>query len=125
MKTYAKQMPVVNQVELHVFLQQPELIKYCKKQNIRLEAYSPLGHGSIMNNETIQEIADKYNKSYAQIMLRFLLEQDLIVIPKSVTPKRIEENFNVFDFKLDDKDLKMLKAEDLNKHFAWSPTHVP
>jgi diketogulonate reductase-like aldo/keto reductase len=122
---YANQMPVVNQVEMHVFLQQPELVKYCKDHNIRIEAYSPLARAHIMDNETVSRIAEKYNKTYAQVLLRFLVERGLVVLPKSVTPKRIEENFNIFDFSLDKDDMKDLEKEDLDKRFCWSPVHVP
>lgn len=125
MKTYANEIPAVNQVELHVFLQQPELIKYCKSNKIQIEAYSPLAHAHLMDNQVVREIAEKHDKSYAQIMLRFLIEQGFVVIPKSVNPKRIEENFNIFDFTLDASDIKKLKAEDKNKRTCWSPVHVP
>jgi diketogulonate reductase-like aldo/keto reductase len=125
MKGYAHEMPSVNQVELHVFLQQPELIEYCHDNNIQIEAYSPLAHGHSMDNEVVQKIADKYNKSYAQVMLRFLIELGAVVIPKSVNPKRIEENFNILDFSLDKDDMKALTLEDQNKRTCWSPVHVP
>ena len=122
---YAKQMPVVNQVELHVFLQQPELIDYCKKNNIVVEAYSPLAHGQCMDDPVVTKLATKYNKSYAQIMLRFLIELGLVVIPKSVTKKRIDENINIFDFKFDETDLEELKSADRNLRTCWNPTLVP
>jgi diketogulonate reductase-like aldo/keto reductase len=125
MKSYASIMPVINQVELHVFLQQPELIKYCNKNKIAIEAYSPLAHGALGDNQVIQKIADKYHKTYAQIMLRFLVEQNLVVIPKSVNPKRIEENIDIFDFNLDKEDMAELKKQDKNKRTCWSPVHVP
>jgi diketogulonate reductase-like aldo/keto reductase len=125
LKGYANQMPVINQVEMHVFLQQPELVKYCQDNNIQIEAYSPLARAHIMDNETVTRLADKYKKSYAQVLLRFLVERGLIVLPKSVTPKRIEENFNIFDFSLDAKDMKDLAKEDLDKRFCWSPVHIP
>jgi diketogulonate reductase-like aldo/keto reductase len=125
LKTYANIKPAVNQVELHVFLQQPELIKYCKANDIRVEAYSPLARAHIMDNEAVKEIAEKYNKSYAQVMLRFLLELGLIVIPKSVTPSRIKENIDVFDFSLDKEDMNKLKKQDMNKRFCWSPVNIP
>jgi diketogulonate reductase-like aldo/keto reductase len=125
MKKYAKVMPVVNQVELHVFLQQPELIDYCNQNNIAVEAYSPLAHGKVMDDPVIQRLAKKYKKSYAQIMLRFLVELGLVVIPKSVTPKRIQENIKIFDFKFDDDDLKQLKSSDRDLRTCWNPTLVP
>ena len=125
LKRYAKVMPVINQVELHVFLQQPELVKYCEDNNIVVEAYSPLAHGKPMDNPVITAIAKKHDKTYAQIMLRWLLYQNVVILPKSVTPKRIQENIALFDFTLDDEDLAQLAKEDRNLRTCWSPVHVP
>lgn len=125
MKNYAKVLPAVNQVELHVFLQQPELVKYCHDNGIVIEAYSPLAHAKAMDNAVVAEIAAKHNKSYAQIMLRWLVEQNLVVLPKSVTPKRIQENIDIFDFALDTEDLARLAKLDQDLRTCWDPTHVP
>ena len=125
MKKYATEMPVMNQVEIHVFLQQPELIDYCRDNGIVLEAYSPLAHGKDMKDATVQQLADKYGKSYAQIMLRWCIEEGLVVLPKSVTPSRIEENIQLFDFELSSADLQALKTCDRNLRTCWSPVHVP
>lgn len=125
MKTCAQQMPVVNQVELHVFLQQPELIEYCHKENIAVEAYSPLAHAAAMDDPVINSLAKKYSKSYAQIMLRYLIQLGLIVIPKSVTPSRIKENIDIFDFKIEDSDMEKLRSLDRDLRTCWNPTHVP
>ncbi len=125
MQDYAKLMPAVNQVELHVFLQQLELIKYCRDHNVVLEAYSPLAHAKAMNNEVIAGIAKKHGKTYAQIMLRWCLDQDLVVLPKSITPSRIQENIDIFDFQLDDKDMQSLANQNQNLRTAWSPVHIP
>ncbi len=125
MKNYARVMPVVNQVELHVFLQQPELVKYCRDHNIAIEAYSPLAHVRAMDNQVINDIAKKHGKTYAQIMLRWCIEQGFIVLPKSVTPSRIKENIDIFDFKLDEKDIELLATQNKNLRTAWSPVHVP
>ncbi len=125
MKQYSKEMPAVNQVELHVFLQQPELIDYCRSHNIAVEAYSPLAHAKEMNETVIADIADKHHKSYAQIMLRWCIEKGLIVLPKSVTPERIKQNIDIFDFKLDDDDLTKLASLDRDLRTCWSPVHVP
>jgi len=125
MKKYAKITPQINQVEMHVFLQQPDLVEYCRKEGIILEAYSPIAHAKDMTNETIQSIADKHGKTYAQIMIRWCIEQGFVVIPKSVTPKRIKENIAVFDFKLDKQDIDSLKKLDRDFRTCWSPVHVP
>lgn len=125
MKQYAREMPVINQVELHVFLQQPELLDYCKANHIAIEAYSPLAHAKAMDDPVVAAIAAKHNKTYAQIMLRWCIEQGLIVLPKSVTPERVRENIKLFDFKLDTEDLKKLAGVDRNLRTAWSPVHIP
>lgn len=125
LKTYADVLPAVNQVELHVFLQQPELVDYCQANDILIEAYSPLAHGQAMDNDLIIKLAKKYSMTYAQIMLRFLTQLGLVVIPKSVTAERIEQNFNIFDFKIDKKDMEELKSLNRNLRTCWNPTHVP
>jgi diketogulonate reductase-like aldo/keto reductase len=125
MKDYANVMPAVNQVELHIFLQQPELIEYCQENNIVVEAYSPLAHAKAMDNRVIVNIAKKHGKTYAQVMLRWLLQQDLVVLPKSVTPSRIDENIDIFDFELDESDLELLKEQDQDMRTCWNPTHIP
>jgi diketogulonate reductase-like aldo/keto reductase len=125
MKEYANEVPAVNQIELHVFLQQPELIKYCQDHDIVVEAYSPLAHAHAMDEPIIQAIADKHGKTYAQIMLRWLVEQEMVILPKSVTPSRIKENFEVFDFELDGEDLEKIAQLDRDMRTCWSPVHVP
>jgi diketogulonate reductase-like aldo/keto reductase len=125
MKQYAKAMPVINQVELHVFLQQPELIQYCQDHDITVEAYSPLAHGQVMDDPVVADIAKKHGKSYAQIMLRWCIEQQLVVVAKSVTPERIRQNIDIFDFKLDASDLEALTKLDRDLRTCWSPVHVP
>ncbi|QQS18786.1 aldo/keto reductase [Candidatus Saccharibacteria bacterium] len=125
MKLYATEMPVVNQVELHVFLQQPELLEYCRENNIAVEAYSPLAHGKKMDDPTIIAIAQKHHKSYAQIMLRWCIEKGLVVLPKSITPERIQQNINIFDFELDAEDMNRLAQLDQSLRTCWDPTRVP
>lgn len=125
MKKYTSVTPAVNQVELHVFLQQPELIEYCRGKGILVEAYSPLAHGKAMDDPVVQAVADKHGKSYAQIMLRWCIEQELVVLAKSVTPERITQNMQIFDFALDDEDKLALKALNRNLRTCWDPTPVP
>ncbi|HWB39473.1 MAG TPA: aldo/keto reductase [Candidatus Saccharimonadales bacterium] len=125
MKNYANIMPSVNQVELHVFLQQPELVDYCRENKIQIEAYSPLAHAHEMTDKTILAIAQKHGKSYAQVMLRWLIQQDFVVLPKSVTPKRVQENIDIFDFELDKNDLDQIAKLDRDLRTCWSPVHVP
>ncbi|MCF7926733.1 MAG: aldo/keto reductase [Candidatus Izimaplasma sp.] len=108
--------PVINQVETHIQLQNHFLQDYCEKNDIRLEAYAPLMSWKIkemLENETLQEIAEKYNKTVPQIAIRWFIERGIVVIPKSVHKNRIEENFDVFDFELTTKDMKAIR--ELNK----------
>lgn len=97
-------VPVINQIELHPQFQQDELRLFHSKHDIATEAWSPLGQGTILENPTLKTIAEKHGKSVAQIILRWHIETGNIVIPKSVTPARIKENFEVFDFNLNGTD---------------------
>ena len=107
---------MVNQVETHIYLQNHFLHDFCKENQIQMEAYAPLMSKSItelLNNETLLSIAKKYNKSVPQIAIRWFIEREIVVIPKSITPARIEQNFDVFDFQLDKED--MIKIRKLNR----------
>lgn len=125
LKHYASIIPAVNQVELHVFLQQAELRDYCRTNGIVIEAYSPLAHAKDMQNPVIAQITQKHRKSYAQVMLRWLVQQDLVVLPKSVTPERIKANIDIFDFQLDENDLQQLAKLDKDLRTCWDPSHIP
>lgn len=108
-------VPTVNQIELHPYLSQKELLNYCKNKNIIVEAWSPLGaiKNDLLENNTLKEIGNKYNKSVAQIILRWNIENGVLPLPKSSNPQRMKENFEIFDFKLDKDDI--LKIDNLNK----------
>jgi methylglyoxal/glyoxal reductase len=109
-------LPAVNQVEFHPFLYQTDLLSFCERNSIQLEAYSPLTRGRRLNHPTIVNLAKKYdNKTPAQILIRWSLQHDLVVIPKSVHEERILENSQVFDFELKDEDMKHL--DSLNENF--------
>ncbi|WP_096270884.1 aldo/keto reductase [Paucisalibacillus globulus] len=113
-------VPVLNQVECHPYLQQAELKAFCKEHDIYLEAWSPLMNGKdVLNDEVIIGIAEVHGKTPAQVILRWHLQYDNIVIPKSVTPSRIEENFHVFDFQLTDEEMK--KIAGLNRNHRNGP----
>jgi len=104
--------PMVNQVETHIALQNHFLHEFCMKNSIQLEAYAPLMSWKItemLEDETMKQIAKKHNKSIPQIAIRWLIERSIVVIPKSVTPKRIEANYQVFDFSLDDEDMSQIR----------------
>ncbi len=119
MKNYATIMPVINQVEFHPFLYQAELLNYCKQHNIVLNAYRSLTNGQRINDEVVTNIAKKYNKSNAQILIRWCLQHGCIALPKSTKKEYVEENINVFDFEISAEDMKVLGA--LNENFHLSP----
>ena len=116
--------PAVNQVELHVFLQQPELVDYCRRQGIVIEAYSPLAHGHGHDDPTLAAIAAKHHKTVAQIMLGWLLAQGFVVLPKSTHAERIQQNVDILDFQLDSYDLEQIKGLDRDLRTCWDPTNV-
>ena len=107
MKT-AKIKPMVNQIEFHPGFAQIETAKYCLENDIVVEAWSPLGRKEVLENETLVELAKKYNKSTAQICIRWVLQHDILPLPKSVTPSRILENSQVFDFAISEDDMKTI-----------------
>jgi diketogulonate reductase-like aldo/keto reductase len=116
--------PAVNQVELHVYLQQPELVEFCQKNNILLEAYSPLAHGYGMDNEKLVSVAKRHDKSPAQIMLRWCIEKGFVILPKSTHTDRIEDNIRIFDFTLEPDELRQLDGLEANLRTCWDPTHI-
>ena len=102
--------PAVNQVETHSFLQQIENAEFMKENNVQIESWAPFAEGknNIFQNEILLSIAGKYNKSVAQIILRWLTQRDIVVIPKSVRKERIIENFDIFDFELSKEDMEKI-----------------
>jgi 2,5-diketo-D-gluconate reductase A len=104
--------PYINQIELHPFFQQKNLKEFHAKNNILTEAWSPLGQGQAIANPVIAEIAKRHNKTPAQVILRWHMELGHVAIPKSITPSRIKENFNVFDFKLTAEDMTKMASLD-------------
>ncbi|WP_090639830.1 aldo/keto reductase [Neobacillus massiliamazoniensis] len=117
----AEVKPMVNQVELHPLLAQPELRNYCKKQGIQIEAWAPLGQGRMLEHPVINEIASKYNTSTAQVILRWDLQNEIVTIPKSVKESRIIENADIFDFALSAEDIEKINALNENKRFGADP----
>ncbi|KAK0403461.1 hypothetical protein QR680_016932 [Steinernema hermaphroditum] len=135
--------PAALQVEMNVYLQQPELVKYCKNHEIVITAYSPLGnatspmrkehHPLLLDDEALKEIAQAHKKSVAQVAIRFLVQQGIVAIPKSTKEHRIRENFDVLDFSLNEEEMekirsldKRLRISDLSfrdaghPHFPWT-----
>ncbi len=122
---HATVKPVLNQVELHVFLQQPELVEFCKQNDIVVEAYSPLAHGTNLDDPVLTELAKKHAKNVPQIMLRWCIQNGLVPIPKSTHKERLGENIALFDFELDASDMAKIKALDRNLRTCGDPTLMP
>ena len=102
--------PMVNQIELHPGHSQSETVEYCKKHGILVEAWSPLGEGRVLSDPTLRAIGEKYGKSTAQVCIRWCLECGALPLPKTVTPSRMAENADVFDFSLSDEDMATIAA---------------
>jgi methylglyoxal/glyoxal reductase len=111
--------PMVNQVEYHPHLTQKDLLAFCQRQGIQLEAWSPLKAGKLLNEPTITEIAEKYGKSTAQVILRWDLQNKVVTIPKSIKETRIIENADIFDFELTAEDME--KLDGLNNDERTGP----
>ncbi len=110
-------IPAVNQVECNPFFQQKELRALLEKDDVKIEAYQPLGHGNadLLTNPVITEIAGKYGKNAGQIILRFEVQEGLIVLPKSTNPERIAGNIDIFDFELNEDEMEKMRALDTGK----------
>lgn len=118
-------IPAVNQVECHPYLQQKELRAFCDKHGIEVQAYSPLMNGqTVLNDPVIQELAKKYDKTSAQIILRWHLQNDILIIPKTVTPSRMTENLDLFNFELSEEDLEKINALDRNERVNAVPSEM-
>lgn len=113
--------PVVNQVELHPYLSQENLRAFCAEHDIAITAWSPLGRGGVLEDETIKNIAQQVGKTAAQVVLRWHYQHDIITIPKSVTPSRIEENSQIFDFELSAEQMQQIDGLNRNKRFGQDP----
>jgi len=112
-------IPSVDQIETNPQFVDEETIQYCRNNKIVVEAWSPLGSGACLNNNDINSLVDKYHKSPAQIILRWLLQKGIVILPKSVHENRIIENINLFDFELSEEDMHLL--DQLNQHKRTGP----
>ena len=117
--------PMVNQIEFHPGYTQPETVAYSQEKGMLVQSFSPLGCGAVLGNETLASIAKKYNKSVAQICLRFVLQSGLNVLTKSVTPERIIENTQIFDFELTNEDMAVISAMPETGFTGWLPENAP
>ncbi|MBD1379897.1 aldo/keto reductase [Metabacillus arenae] len=115
-------IPAVNQVETHPFCQQIESAKLMNENNVQIESWAPFAEGknNIFQNEVLVSIAERYNKSVAQVILRWLTQRGVVVIPKSVHKERIIENFNIFDFDLSQEDMEAIATLDTKKSLFFS-----
>lgn len=102
--------PMVDQIEFHPGFMQEETVSFCRENGIAVEAWSPLGTGKMLQNETLKAIADKYGVSVAQLCIRWCLQNDVIPLPKSVTPNRIQQNIDVFGFEITAEDIAVINA---------------
>ncbi|MHB8873713.1 MAG: aldo/keto reductase [Myxococcaceae bacterium] len=122
---HCKVMPAVDQVELSPFLQQRELRTMCHGLHIEVEAYSPLTRGRRLKDPTVVKVARRHGRSPAQVLIRWALQKDVVVIPKSIHRDRIAENAAVFDFTLSEADLAALDSLEEELHVSWDPTDIP
>ena len=112
--------PMVNQIELHIGYNQSEICEYCKKNGIVLEAWAPIGTGRLFGHKPVEEMAAKYGKSVAQLAIRWCIQNDFLPLPKTVTPSRMAENADVFDFEISAEDMAYLNGME---SFGWSGEH--
>jgi len=123
-------VPAINQFEMHPMMSQKPLIAHCKKHGITPQSWAPLGgskpenKGSVMENPVLLDIAKKYGKTVAQVILRWNVELGIVCIPKSITPSRIRENFDVFDFELASEDIAAIDGLNQNSRFGGDPDNV-
>ncbi len=113
-------VPTVNQIEFHPGLIRKETIEFCKKNNIVLEAWAPLGKGKMLDNEILESIAQKYNKSVAQLCLKWCLQNEVIPVPKSGNKERMKQNLDLFDFEITKDDMNIINNMEF---FAGSDMH--
>jgi|SRR5690625_532792 len=115
-------IPAVNQIETHPFHQQIESATFMKENNVQVEAWGPFAEGKndMFHNEILASIGEKYDKSVAQVVLRWLTQRDIVTIPKTVRKERMEENFNIFDFELNEEDMKKIATLDQKESLFFS-----
>ncbi|MFD2828869.1 aldo/keto reductase [Corticicoccus populi] len=113
--------PAVNQIELHPRLTQKEVIAYCEINDIQIESWSPFMNGALLNNDVINKISEKYNKTAAQVIIKWNIQQGIVTIPKSMTPDRMKLNLDVFDFELSPEDIIALDSLNNNERSGPDP----
>ncbi|MCR1026718.1 aldo/keto reductase [Cellulophaga baltica] len=121
--SFSKIKPTINQVEFHPYLTQESLQKFCKKENIQIQSWFPLMHGEAFKIEGFQELATKYHRSVSQLLLRWNLQKDIIIIPKSKSKTHIIENSELFDFEISREDMSFLDSFDSNLRMGPNPAN--
>ena len=118
--SYAKIKPAINQIELHPLHVQDDLVQFCQRLSIAVTAYSPFGSADapVLKHSVLQAIAKEYGRTPAQVALRWAVQRDTIVIPKSANPARIKENAEIDDFELSDKAMERISSLDQRKIFV-------
>ena len=112
--------PVINQIELHPYAQRKQLVKFCEENGIKIEAWYPIAHGdkSLIDNKVFSTMAKKYKKTNAQIILRWHIQKGYIIFPRAKNPEHIKENIDIFDFELDEEEMKLIDGLDKNKIYV-------
>ncbi|MCL4153239.1 UNVERIFIED_CONTAM: hypothetical protein GTU68_028554 [Idotea baltica] len=118
-----KIVPMVNQMEFHPYVVQQDLVNFCNKNSIQYEAWSPFMQGKVFELDICKELAEKYDKSVAQIILRWNLQKGVVTIPKSVHKERIQANADIFDFELSKEDVTYLDSLDRDERIGPHPDH--
>ena len=116
--------PCIDQLEIHPYYPQQEAADYCRKEKIQVQAWSPLGHGSILEDETLKKIGEKYGKSIAQVSLRWELQQDILPVSKSLNPGRMKQNTEVFDFSLTKEEVELITNLGNDRRMGSHPDMV-
>jgi len=124
MQEYCKVVPHINQFECHPLLVQTELRSWCAKHDIAVEAYTSLAGGELNGNKIVKTLSAKYKRTPAQILLKWGLQQNMVVIPKSIKKERILENSIPENFTMSDEDILALSELNSNTHVCWDPTEV-
>ncbi len=116
---HAKITPAINQIEFNPKIHQPAIVNFCQQHGIQMEAWSPLGNGRLLHEPIIEKIAHSHQKNLAQIELRWAIQHDLIVIPKTTHPDRMKENADIFDFDLSPEECIQIDSLDTEEHAIW------